>query len=54
MGKTYIITIKVNASDDFYSKEVMGIKKEIETGKFQREMKSEGINSVKATFEEIN
>jgi hypothetical protein len=51
--KTYEIKFTVKCTDEFYNDEAIELKNQILSGEFQRTLKSEGINSVKATFTDI-
>ena len=57
MAKTFMITIKMRVSDDFFENEGKKLKNEILSGEFQRDFidsdnhKKERVLSCKATFE---
>ena len=51
--KTFKVIVTVTSTDEFYDSQGKKIKDEIESGRFQTEVKAEGMKTVETTFEEI-
>lgn len=54
--KTYEIRVVTTCTQEFYEEELKSLKKEIESGEFQREMcrgEKGDVVKIKATFKEI-